>query len=86
MMVKVYDKPGCPKCRMTERKLTQSGANFITKTLLRTDNMDYSDKKISEFKSQGFKSFPIVEVYDEHGSKVDSWCDLRMDKLNKYFD
>lgn len=85
MTYKVYDKPGCAKCRMTERKFKVSGIPYTRKTLLTGSNKDYTDKKLDQFRNQGFNSFPVVLVYnDEDGSLVDSWCDLRMDKLNEY--
>lgn len=84
MTYEIYDKPGCAKCRMTERKFKVKGIPYTRKTLLTGDNKEYTDKKLAQFKEQGFSSFPIVKVYNEDGSLVDSWCDLRMDKLNEY--
>ena len=83
MIVKVYDKPGCPKCRMTERSLNTHNIPFIQKTLLLPNNKEYTDKKLKQFSAIGFKSFPVVKVYNDDKSMVDEWCDFRVDKLKE---
>lgn len=82
MKAVVYTKPGCQPCKATKRRLTALGANW--------EEVELTDEKASQFRSQGFLQAPIVEVYDdvdEFGEEEleDRWSGFRPDDINIYF-
>lgn len=83
----IYTKPNCSKCRLTFNAIKSSDAKYSMIQLLGDDATDeekkYFDKKLSEFKEKGFRSFPVVEVYQD-GNKIDEWCDFNFQKIRKY--
>mgnify|MGYP000997129020 CR=1 FL=1 len=86
MKIQIYDKPGCPKCRLTENALSKNGIKFTKTTLLVAgdkDNEELTRQKISQFKGMGYRSFPIVFIEDNDGKVIDSWCDFRTDKIKE---
>ena len=86
MTIQIYDKPGCPKCRLTENALSKNGIKFTKTTLLvagNKDNEELTRRKISQFKGMGYRSFPVVFVKNSNGEVIDSWCDFRFDKIHK---
>ncbi len=87
MNVHIFDKPGCPKCRMTERAFKRLGVDVEIDTLFDesdTRSMELTEKTIPKLKER-YASFPIVTLKDDLGNVLDEWCDLRVDKINKYF-
>lgn len=83
----IYTKPNCSKCRLTYNAL-RSGNNKYSAIKLLGENPSeveqlYYDEKLSEFKSKGFRSFPVVEVYKD-GKVVHEWCDFNYRNIKKY--
>ena len=70
----IYTKPNCPKCRMTVNLLSR----IIPVSTITADERD-----IERFQKQGYRSFPVVTVYNIYGVH-DRWCDLRVDKIKQY--
>lgn len=84
MKIQIYDKPGCPKCRLTENALSKKGIKFTKTTLLVAgdkDNEELTRQKISQFQDMGYRSFPVIFIKNSNGEVVDSWCDFRADKI-----
>ena len=70
----IYTKPHCPKCNMTVNLLSR----VIPVSTITADERD-----IERFQKQGYRSFPVVTVYNIYGVH-DRWCDLRVDKIKQY--
>ena len=41
------------------------------------------DSDFMKLKQAGYKSFPVVKVYD-HEQQIDEWSDFRTDKINQW--
>lgn len=70
----IYTKPNCPKCRMT--------VNLLSKAM-KVSTITADERDIERFHKQGYRSFPIVTVYNIYGVH-DCWCDFRVDKIKQY--
>ena len=70
----IYTKPHCQKCRMTVNLLSR----VIPVSTITADERD-----IERFRKQGYRSFPVVTVYNIYGVH-DRWCDLQVDKIKQY--
>ena len=68
----IYTKPNCPKCRLTDARLT------IPHTTRMATDADYT-----RFRQRGYQSMPVVTVYKPDGTH-DEWCDFRVDKIKQY--
>ncbi|WP_322973870.1 thioredoxin domain-containing protein [Lacticaseibacillus nasuensis] len=68
----IYTKPNCPKCRLTDARLSMPHT-----TRLATDD-DYT-----RFRAKGYQSMPVVQVY-RGGTVVDEWSDLQVDSINRW--
>lgn len=82
MKALVYTKPGCQPCKATKRQLAALDANW--------EEVELTEEKASQFRSQGFLQAPIVEVYDamdEFGVEEleERWSGFRPDMINDYF-
>ena len=81
MKFKVYYKLNCPKCRLTIAQLKQLPVNVSKIYVDVTDTS--ADSDLMKLKQAGYKSFPVVKVYD-HEQQVDEWSDFRTDKINQW--
>ena len=70
----IYTKPNCPKCRMTVNLLSR---------VMPVSTITADERDIERFQKQGYRSFPVVTVYNIYGIH-DRWCDLRVDKIKQY--
>lgn len=81
MKFKVYYKLNCPKCRLTIAQLKQLPVKV---SKIYVDVADTSaDSQLSKLKQAGYKSFPVVKVYD-HEQQVDEWSDFQTDKIKQW--
>lgn len=81
MKFKVYYKLNCPKCRLTIAQLKQLPAKASKIYVDVTDTN--ADSDFVKLKQAGYKSFPVVRVYD-HEQQVDEWSDFRTDKIKQW--
>lgn len=80
----IYSQPNCIKCRMTSDHL-QKVMRVKHEHLFDGGNDEWSNNKIEKFREQGYKSFPVVRIYDdETGKRLGDWCDFRVDLIQKY--
>ena len=82
MKFKVYYKLNCPKCRLTIAQLKQLPAK-VSKIYVGTDDNSESSV-LNQLRQAGYKSFPVVKVYDTSNQLVDVWSDFRADKINEW--
>lgn len=79
----IYHTKGCQKCRLTKKIFED--ANVPVTTILIDPDTEFGTKKSDRFKTEGYKSFPVVRVYlgiEDDGSEwVDSWSDLQLNKV-----
>lgn len=76
--VEIYVKQGCPKCRLTMKRM--STYVKVNQHMVDPDN-DLSIMK--QFIDKGYQSFPVVKVTKDN-KKVDEWCDFRVDKIKEW--
>ena len=81
MKFKVYYKLNCPKCRLTIAQLKQLPVKVSKIYVDVTDTS--ADSQLSKLKQAGYKSFPVVKVFD-HEQQIDEWSDFQTDKINKW--
>lgn len=80
----IYSQPNCIKCKMTSDRL-QKVMRVKHEHLFDGGNDEWSNNKIEKFREQGYKSFPVVRIYDdETGKRLGDWCDFRVDLIQKY--
>ncbi|MGI5892914.1 MAG: glutaredoxin domain-containing protein, partial [Bacillota bacterium] len=81
MKFKVYYKLNCPKCRLTIAQLKQLPVKV---SKIYVDTTDSSkDSVLNQLRQAGYKSFPVVKVYNTSNQLVDVWSDFRADKINE---
>lgn len=73
MYAVLYVKPGCVKCRLTDRKL---------KVPHRLQKLTQED--ITRFKNAGKQSTPIVQVFNSKNDLLDSWEGFDFEKIKKW--
>jgi glutaredoxin-like protein NrdH len=82
MKVVLYSKQGCMGCLASEIDLED-------KLIPYEEVMIDEDKEAKELvQKKGFLQAPVVMVYDDEGSVVDSWSGFRPDRisaLKKFF-
>ena len=76
MQAIIYTKPHCQKCRWTVAQLSQ---------VMPVSTITADERDIERFQKQGYRSFPVVTVYNIYGIH-DRWCDLRVDKIKQYME
>lgn len=82
MKFKIYYKLNCPKCRLTIAQLKSVNAHI---TKIYVDAEDNSENSVlNQLRQAGYKSFPVVKVYDTSDQLVDVWSDFRADKLEHW--
>lgn len=82
MKFKIYYKLNCPKCRLTIAQLKSVNAHI---TRIYVDTEDNSENSVlNQLRQAGYKSFPVVKVYDTSDQLVDVWSDFRADKINEW--
>ena len=82
MRFKVYYKLNCPKCRLTIAQLKQLPVKV---SKIYVDTTDSSKNSVlNQLRQAGYRSFPVVKVYDIHNQLVDVWSDFRADKLEHW--
>ena len=60
-MVKVYGKPGCVQCNMTEKALVKKGVEFTKVDVTQDDEaFDYVVNTL------GYQGVPVVETAEDH--------------------
>lgn len=72
----MYVKDGCVQCRASEAVIDKSMWNVVDVT--------GDDKAIDRLRKQGYKQFPVIEVFGKYGF-LTSWTGFRPDKL-KYWE
>lgn len=80
----MYTKPGCPKCRITKNRLDAAGYKVSQIILNVSQPSQYEDRLLKSFKAKGYRSLPVVQVYEKDNQLIDEWNDLNVDKLNEY--
>lgn len=82
MKFKIYYKLNCPKCRLTITQLKSVNAH-IAKIYVDTED-DSENSVLNQLRQAGYKSFPVVKVYDTSNQLVDVWSDFRADKIKEW--
>lgn len=72
--VTLYNKPSCPQCTATERKLNELEIDFEHKSALDDENRIYIVEEL------GYMSAPVVTVI-RNGELIDHWSGYRPDKI-----
>ena len=82
MKFKIYYKLNCPKCRLTITQLKSVNAH-IAKIYVDTEDIS-KNSVLNQLRRAGYKSFPVVKVYDTSNQLVDVWSDFRADKIKEW--
>lgn len=84
--VVIYHTKGCQKCRLTAQRFEQ--ANISITQILVDPNTEWGQNKLGKFKLSGYQSFPVIRIYsgieDDGSEPIDSWSDLRLDKIKQW--
>ncbi len=70
----VYSRPGCMKCRATEKALTKMGVPVTS------PQIDEHQEKVDLMKREGWLELPLVEVSTPDG--VVRWAGMSAENLN----
>ena len=82
MKFKIYYKLNCPKCRLTIAQLKSVNAHIAK---IYVDTTDSSKNSVlNQLRQAGYKSFPVVKVYNTSNQLVDVWSDFRADKIKEW--
>lgn len=73
MQIQIYGKKNCMKCKTT--KLHLPNANYT--------ELDLDDPKIQEFRDQGIRAMPVVQVFQD-GVLIEQWNDFNFNKIREY--
>lgn len=76
LAVTLYNKPACPQCTATERKLVDLGIKFSHEPAL-------DEKNLSYIKGLGHLQAPVVTVVNDDGELVNHWSGYRPDLLGE---
>ncbi len=72
-MITIYHRNNCPQCRLT---MTLFGKHNIP---YRSINVDSNSELITQLKSEGFNSVPVVRISEDN-----AWSGFQPAKINAY--
>lgn len=78
LQIKIFTKPGCPKCHLTKHLFDRSRLDYQEILI----NPDTDTKAMNQLKAHGYKSFPVVQVFQDH-QMINDWCDFRPDNIKQ---